>query len=175
MRSLRPARRRSFSTSRSSVTGRRIRRSAAVTPSAAGTWMPSSRITSGCASPGPPSAISASDLRHRARGLHEQPVRDVVLELLGRDGGGQEPRQLLVAGARAQRSEEVVLAQREQTGAELAVRGEADAVAACAEGRRHRVDEADATGRAVGEQPVDRKSTRLNSSHVKISYAVFCL
>src|SRR5436309_4222461 len=25
------------------------------------------------------------------------------------------------------------------------------------------------------ETPVDRKSTRLNSSHVKISYAVFCL
>src|SRR5436309_11536109 len=25
------------------------------------------------------------------------------------------------------------------------------------------------------QQPVDRKSTRLNSSHVKISYAVFCL
>src|SRR5690606_42094034 len=25
------------------------------------------------------------------------------------------------------------------------------------------------------EQPKDRKSTRLNSSHVKISYAVFCL
>src|SRR5690349_22125572 len=24
-------------------------------------------------------------------------------------------------------------------------------------------------------QPVDRKSTRLNSSHVEISYAVFCL
>src|SRR5690606_41090814 len=27
----------------------------------------------------------------------------------------------------------------------------------------------------VGEQGRDRKSTRLNSSHVKISYAVFCL
>src|SRR5690606_42147839 len=26
-----------------------------------------------------------------------------------------------------------------------------------------------------GESPLDRKSTRLNSSHVKISYAVFCL
>src|SRR5690606_40080032 len=26
-----------------------------------------------------------------------------------------------------------------------------------------------------GELPLDRKSTRLNSSHVKISYAVFCL
>src|SRR5690606_39664806 len=27
----------------------------------------------------------------------------------------------------------------------------------------------------LGFDPVDRKSTRLNSSHVKISYAVFCL
>src|SRR5690606_40774941 len=27
----------------------------------------------------------------------------------------------------------------------------------------------------IGEDAVDRKSTRLNSSHVKISYAVFCL
>src|SRR5690606_41760073 len=27
----------------------------------------------------------------------------------------------------------------------------------------------------VGAQRLDRKSTRLNSSHVKISYAVFCL
>src|SRR5690606_41964434 len=40
--------------------------------------------------------------------------------------------------------------------------------------RRHGPD-----GHAVGEgacvASVDRKSTRLNSSHVKISYAVFCL
>src|SRR3989442_5964185 len=28
---------------------------------------------------------------------------------------------------------------------------------------------------ARGITPVDRKSTRLNSSHVRISYAVFCL
>src|SRR5207302_4730440 len=28
---------------------------------------------------------------------------------------------------------------------------------------------------ATGDGPIDRKSTRLNSSHVKISYAVFCL
>src|SRR3712207_7603596 len=27
----------------------------------------------------------------------------------------------------------------------------------------------------VGEVPADRKSTRLNSSHANISYAVFCL
>src|SRR5690606_40231476 len=30
-------------------------------------------------------------------------------------------------------------------------------------------------GRKVSELDRDRKSTRLNSSHVKISYAVFCL
>src|SRR3712207_9586378 len=28
---------------------------------------------------------------------------------------------------------------------------------------------------AVGDDPEDRKSTRLNSSHANISYAVFCL
>src|SRR3989442_3016654 len=27
----------------------------------------------------------------------------------------------------------------------------------------------------LGLKPIDRKSTRLNSSHVRISYAVFCL
>src|SRR5436305_7773396 len=30
-------------------------------------------------------------------------------------------------------------------------------------------------GAWVGQDPADRKSTRLNSSHVRISYAVFCL
>src|SRR5690606_39767202 len=38
--------------------------------------------------------------------------------------------------------------------------------------RRGRADGARAADRHVGG---DRKSTRLNSSHVKISYAVFCL
>src|SRR5690554_7106193 len=31
------------------------------------------------------------------------------------------------------------------------------------------------TGAAIGNDQADRKSTRLNSSHVRISYAVFCL
>src|SRR5438067_9415808 len=31
------------------------------------------------------------------------------------------------------------------------------------------------TGLRIGERDADRKSTRLNSSHVSISYAVFCL
>src|SRR5690554_7664270 len=35
--------------------------------------------------------------------------------------------------------------------------------------------EGDKTYDEPGDCPVDRKSTRLNSSHVRISYAVFCL
>src|SRR3712207_7749573 len=43
-----------------------------------------------------------------------------------------------------------------------------------AEERRDRVEEAEA--RLLGlERSRDRKSTRLNSSHANISYAVFCL
>src|SRR5690606_41482375 len=34
--------------------------------------------------------------------------------------------------------------------------------------------EVDITGQKIAWGQVDRKSTRLNSSHVKISYAVFC-
>src|SRR5690606_42100026 len=37
------------------------------------------------------------------------------------------------------------------------------------------VEEAAACLRGEGPEDLDRKSTRLNSSHVKISYAVFCL
>src|SRR5690606_4679917 len=41
--------------------------------------------------------------------------------------------------------------------------------------REDRVRERAGPRPAVGGQGQDRKSTRLNSSHVKISYAVFCL
>src|SRR6266513_2327016 len=41
-------------------------------------------------------------------------------------------------------------------------------------GRRHR-DGLDRGRQSARQQPRDRKSTRLNSSHVSISYAVFCL
>src|SRR5690606_39793520 len=53
---------------------------------------------------------------------------------------------------------------------ERAVRHCAPAPAGAARARRRR----SARAFAVLE-PLDRKSTRLNSSHVKISYAVFCL
>src|SRR5437899_9388320 len=42
--------------------------------------------------------------------------------------------------------------------------------------RAHRLRDAHGLGDEVGLEPaVDRKSTRLNSSHLGISYAVFCL
>src|SRR5437667_9222294 len=41
---------------------------------------------------------------------------------------------------------------------------------------RHRFARRDAPGARAGDQlDRDRKSTRLNSSHITISYAVFCL
>src|SRR3712207_8864112 len=43
-----------------------------------------------------------------------------------------------------------------------------------AERRLRRLDEACGRSR-VGDVHLDRKSTRLNSSHANISYAVFCL
>src|SRR3712207_7256030 len=40
----------------------------------------------------------------------------------------------------------------------------------------HRPDDGEVVGdEEVGQAEVDRKSTRLNSSHANISYAVFCL
>src|SRR5438874_7870388 len=43
--------------------------------------------------------------------------------------------------------------------------------------KRYRITESGISPRAVPGVPghIDRKSTRLNSSHVEISYAVFCL
>src|SRR3712207_7209321 len=51
-------------------------------------------------------------------------------------------------------------------------------VAVCVEDAEERVDEADLRRVDVDEEGAvvgDRKSTRLNSSHANISYAVFCL
>src|SRR3712207_8813743 len=39
----------------------------------------------------------------------------------------------------------------------------------------HRLEDTDEDPDGVAEQELDRKSTRLNSSHANISYAVFCL
>src|SRR3989442_4197389 len=49
-------------------------------------------------------------------------------------------------------------------------------LAAAARGRRRRGPHGVALVRSAARgSPRDRKSTRLNSSHVRISYAVFCL
>src|SRR2546430_7306404 len=43
------------------------------------------------------------------------------------------------------------------------------------QGRHRRVERAEQHAKVMGISMVDRKSTRLNSSHSQISYAVFCL
>src|SRR5256885_8521412 len=50
-----------------------------------------------------------------------------------------------------------------------------DALPICGDAARRRFACEPASGHAVGEHNADRKSTRLNSSHLVISYAVFCL
>src|SRR5690606_39387984 len=57
-----------------------------------------------------------------------------------------------------------------------AVQAVAGALHQLRQAREHRRRIALGRGRfAQGQRHLDRKSTRLNSSHVKISYAVFCL
>src|SRR5262249_21642033 len=87
---------------------------------------------------------SAADLAHRTRWPPKGcAFLDLVLQLLVADRLDQEVRQLGVAGATAQRTPQVPFVDREQTGANLPVRGQSDPVAAPAERLRDRVDEAD--------------------------------
>src|SRR5579875_1040697 len=86
---------------------------------------------------------SAADRRHRARGLDEPGLADVVLELLAPDRVPDDARDLGVARPGAQRAAQIGLVQREQAGAQPAIGGEPDAVAVGAERLGDRVDEAD--------------------------------
>src|SRR5204862_7972296 len=61
--------------------------------------------------------------------------------------------------------------QREQLEADVLIVGAGPAGLACALHLANLIKK----HHTVGGKPEDRKSTRLNSSHVEISYAVFCL
>src|SRR5690606_39761170 len=88
----------------------------------------------------------------------------------------QHPRTGVVVGDDRERGVEVGVVAG-QVGGE--VRGLARPPGPSALVQVERVEHEPAGGEVVGElgveEVVDRKSTRLNSSHVKISYAVFCL
>src|SRR5438067_9260973 len=53
--------------------------------------------------------------------------------------------------------------------------GERERARAGDEGQRIDAEAKERAADGFGVDPLDRKSTRLNSSHVSISYAVFCL
>src|SRR5262245_23674172 len=98
----------------------------------------------------PTSRFLAADLRHRARCADEAGLVDAVLELLVLHGPAEDSLELLVGGAVAERRLEIPLAAREEARPELAVRGQAEAIAGGAERLGDRVDEPD-LARSVGE------------------------
>ena len=79
--------------------------------------------------------------------LHEAGLVDPVLELLAPHGVADDLLEVVVGRAGAQRRAQVGLADAEQAGAQLAVGGQADAVAVAAERLGDRVDEPDAARR----------------------------
>src|SRR5690242_9216410 len=81
----------------------------------------------------PNPCLLTADLRHRPGRAYEAGIGDAVLELLVADGEADVPLELLVRGAGPQRRLQIPLAPREETGPELAVSGQADAVAGGAE------------------------------------------
>ena len=85
----------------------------------------------------------AADLAHRPRRLAEPRLVDPMLQLLAPHGVPDDLLQRVVARAGAQRLPQIGLVDREQAGPQLAVGGDADAVAIRAEGLGDRVDEAD--------------------------------
>src|SRR5688572_32707323 len=62
-----------------------------------------------------------------------------------------------------------------ECGADKSLRREVESLLASHEQDRRSLDAADIAADLLGGDQVDRKSTRLNSSHSQISYAVFCL
>src|ERR1700761_2095510 len=72
---------------------------------------------------------SAADVDHAAAGLEEAGLADVVAGLFLRDHVADIAREIVVRAAAAQDSVEVVVGLREEAGADLAVRCEADAAA----------------------------------------------
>src|SRR5262245_159548 len=85
----------------------------------------------------------AADLAHRARSAFERiALVNFVLQLFVADRFDEHAGQVSVGDAVAQRTAQVPLVDGEQTGAELAVGSQADAIAGAAEGLRDGVDEA---------------------------------
>src|SRR5450755_2896891 len=89
-------------------------------------------------------------MHHVSRRLLKAGLADVVAGFLAHDDSPDIRGQLFLGSAAAHLAVEVVVGLREETGAESAVRRDADAAAVAAEGMRDRCDDADLAD-AVGE------------------------
>src|SRR5215212_7768884 len=111
-------------------------------------------------------------LRHRPRRANEAGVVDPVFQLLVADRVTQQGNQLVVAGAVAKRRLQIPFAPRKEACAQLAVRGDANAVARRAEWLGHRVHEAELAG-AVGETKPARSRRGLRRQLLEWAVKVF--
>src|ERR1035441_2766734 len=82
-------------------------------------------------------------MHHRPRRRHEAGFADVVALLLVLDGVKDELDHVFVAGSPRHQASQIVFADREQAGANLAVRGKPNAAAMAAKRTRNRCDDPD--------------------------------
>src|ERR1019366_2465982 len=88
-------------------------------------------------------------MHHRSRRRNKSRLADVVALLFVLDGVNDELDHLFVAGALRHQASQIVLADRKQAGADLAIRRYADAAAMPAEGMRHRCNDPDLANAVV--------------------------
>src|ERR1019366_2449296 len=82
-------------------------------------------------------------MHHRSRRGDESRLADMVALFFVLDGAKDELDHLFVAATRLHQGSQVVFADREQAGANLAIRGNTNAAAVAAKRMRHRSNDAD--------------------------------
>ena len=82
-------------------------------------------------------------MNHAARRLEKAGLANMVARLLGLDRLLNEPCEIVIGAAACQHTIEIVVEVGEETGADFAIGGEADAAAGAAKGLRYGGDDAD--------------------------------
>src|SRR5260370_23017617 len=105
--------------------------------------------------------LLSPDEDHGTRGRYEAGLIDAMTLFFFHDDRADVTDQILVGSSLAKQRAQVVIVLAEETGAELTVSRQPDARAMATEGLRHRSDEADFAGRAVGKAGFARRFAAL--------------